>query len=81
MALLVGRRLEFVLGVEVALALVLGGVLLFVLVLIPAAAASSGGRAGDGALLLCVGVWCAWWDLSVWMILSVVALVFVVQEE
>ena len=81
MALLVGRRLEFVLGVEVAFALVFGGVHLFVLVLIPAAATSSGGHAGDGELLLCVWVWCACWDLSVWMVLSVVAHLFVVQEE
>eukprot|EP00957_Ditylum_brightwellii_P074650 5673602-Ditylum_brightwellii.AAC.1 len=55
MALLVGHWLEFVLGVEVALAFILGGVHLFVLKLIPAAATSSGGHAGDGKLLLCVG--------------------------
>eukprot|EP00957_Ditylum_brightwellii_P106792 8147169-Ditylum_brightwellii.AAC.1 len=79
MALLVGRWLEFVLGVEVVLALVLNDVHLFVLVLIPAAATSSGGHADDGKLLLCVGVWCAYWDLSVWIVLSVVAHLFVVQ--
>eukprot|EP00957_Ditylum_brightwellii_P210545 15365092-Ditylum_brightwellii.AAC.2 len=72
MVLLVGRRLEFVLGVEVALAFLIGVVRFFGLVLIPSAATVSGGLAGDGELLLCVGVWCACWDLSVWLLLSVV---------
>eukprot|EP00957_Ditylum_brightwellii_P201402 15325480-Ditylum_brightwellii.AAC.1 len=79
MALLVWRWLEFVVVVEVALAFVLGGVHLFVLVLTPAAAASSGGHAGNGKLLQCIGFWFALWDPSVRMVLSVVAHLFVIH--